>query len=253
MTYGIPTVTERGFSNLVNALSAISRFVFTEGTLTLEEIRQALESDFEGHESLRERLVSARKWGTDDDDTRRWALRWMEVRDDALGRLETDLGSPPHLMAHVVRSLHHVDGAKMGATPDGRRAGEPLAASIGLEQGTRHQGPTALLNSVGKLEPSVHWTGGYNLNLSLPPSSAGSLENRESLCALIETFFAQGGQELQINFLDSNQLKDACAHPEKYPDLLVRVAGFNARFIHLSPVERDEIIRRAEEMEQASS
>ncbi|HET6455618.1 MAG TPA: glycine radical domain-containing protein, partial [Armatimonadota bacterium] len=100
----------------------------------------------------------------------------------------------------------------------------------------------ALLNSVLKLRPAEYWQGGYNLNLTLSPNTVSD----KNLLALVDAFFADGGQELQIGCLDADTLRDAKANPEKYPDLLVRIAGFNALFAKLSPAEQDELIARAE-------
>ncbi len=143
---------------------------------------------------------------------------------------------------HVVRSLHHIDGKQIGASADGRRAGEPVADSVGAPGGISPAGPTAMLRSVMKLDPSSYYPGGYNLNLTLPSSSA----DPQSLVGLADAFFANGGQELQIASLDPDLLRDARSHPERHPTLLVRIAGFCALFATLSPLEQEEMIARAE-------
>ena len=195
---------------------------------------------------IRQLLLNAPKWGNDDDRADKWALAWTQMRNDLLREVEAELGDRRHVSQHVVRSLHHIDGAKLGATPDGRKAGTPLADSIGAQAGTALQGPTALLNSVIKLRPSEFWQGGYNLNLTISALSASDPYLRPNLLAMVEAFFAEGGQELQIGCLDADTLRDAKEHPEKYPGLLVRIAGFNALFTRLSPTEQDELISRAE-------
>jgi formate C-acetyltransferase len=152
-------------------------------------------------------------------------------------------GLPPFAVCHVVRSLHHIDGKRIGATADGRAARQPVADSIGAVQGTARNGPTALLNSVLKIQ-SARWFGGiYNLNLTLPP---GEQSRPEVIRWLAESFFVEGGQELQVNVLDAAVLRDAQAHPERHGGLVVRVAGLNARFVELSRLEQDELIRRAD-------
>ena len=236
MQYSLPVLIERGFTNVVNGLAAIA-----EGSVSLEELRKALETDF-SDESVRQKLLHAPKWGNDDDRADKWAQVWMDMREEVLREVERELGARRHIVQHVVRSLHHIDGSKLGATPDGRRAGTPLADSIGAVAGTALEGPTALLNSIRKLRPAEYWQGGYNLNLTISPNTASEID----LLALVDAFFANGGQELQIGCLDAKTLRDAKAHPEKYPDLLVRIAGFNALFAKLSPAEQDELIARAE-------
>ena len=264
MEYSLPALIERGFTNAVNGLAAVERVVFEDGAVTLAELVEALNGDFGSEPSgirpispirpiprhspsgIRQLLLNAPKWGNDDDRADRWALAWIEIRNELLREVEAELGDRRHVSQHVVRSLHHIDGAKLGATPDGRKAGTPLADSIGAQAGTALQGPTALLNSVIKLRPSEFWQGGYNLNLTISALSASDPHLNPNLLAMAEAFFAEGGQELQIGCLDADTLRDAKEHPEKYPGLLVRIAGFNALFTRLSPTEQDELISRAE-------
>jgi len=246
LTYPFVNVVERGFSNLVNALAAIDAIVFMGTKTTLGELGEAMRANFKPAWSLRRRLLAAPKWGNDKASADRCAVAWLEARERAVRTLSQAPDAPPLLVEMVVRSLHHIEGGQLGATPDGRLAGEPLADSIGPTAGTASAGPTAVLNSVRKLAPSKYWTGGYSLNLTLPAASAAEQGAAERLQSLVEAFFAQGGQELQINCLDPDMLRDAKDHPENYPGLLVRVAGFNARFVDLSPLEQDELVRRAE-------
>jgi formate C-acetyltransferase len=247
--YPFLNVRSSGFSNAVNSLATLEAVVFGKGRADLGAVRAALETDFAGHEELRAALLAAPKWGDDDERADRWALAWQRHRGELLRELESEEGCPRLLMEMVVRSLHHLEGRSLGATPDGRRSGEPLADSIGPVLGTSREGPTAILNSVRRLEPVRHWPGGYNLNLTLPVTDWGGPEMAGRLLALIEVFFGSGGQELQINCLDAGVLREAQLHPEEYPDLMVRIAGFNALFAKLSRLEQDEIIRRAEAAE----
>jgi formate C-acetyltransferase len=248
--YPFLNVRSSGFSNAVNALAALERLA-EEGVL-LAELRAALRTNFEGHEGLRAAILAAPKWGNDEERADRWALAWQERRTRILRELEAEGNCPRLLMEMVVRSLHHLEGARLEATPDGRLGGEPLADSVGAVLGTAREGPTAVLNSVCKLRPAEHWPGGYNLNLTLPVTDWGGEEMTDKLRALIDVFFANGGQELQINCLDAGVLREAQEHPERHPDLIVRIAGFNALFVKLSAREQDEIIRRAEAAEHPS-
>jgi len=159
-----------------------------------------------------------------------------------LDGIDKQFGHPPHFVCHVVRSLHHTDGWRIAASPDGRFAWTPVADSIGAQPGTACAGPTAVLKSVLKLDAARYYRGGYNLNLTLPRSGT----TPDTLRPLIETFFGAGGQELQINCFDAATLHDARKHPERYGGLVVRVAGLSARFIDLSAVEQQELIDRAE-------
>jgi len=241
MDYHFPGTYERGLTNAANALAAIEEEVFRTRRMTMSELIAALRENFP-NPVVRERLRAAPKWGNDDERVDKWAGALVEMRERVLDVIDREFHDPPHFVCHVVRSLHHTDGRRILASPDGRPAGTPVCDSVGAETGTAKQGPTAILNSVLKLDARRHYRGGYNLNITLPKAGASP----GTLRSLIDTFFRQGGQELQINCLDAATLREAQAHPEQYGDLVVRFAGLSARFVDLSPVEQQEIIDRAE-------
>jgi len=241
MPYRIPCVYTRGLSNAANALAAIEQLVFVEKRFSLRQLVDALRGNW-ADERLWQAVQKAPKWGNDDDQADRWALRLIELRRSALQRLANG-GLPRAVVCHVVRSLHHLDGRGIAASPDGRRAGAPVCDSIGGVTGTMHEGPTAMLASVLKIDAARDFAGGYNLNITLPAGQA----DPPVLGALIDGFFGDGGQELQVNVLDPAHLRAAQRQPERFKDLVVRVAGLSARFIELSRAEQDELIERADE------
>ncbi|MBN1249334.1 MAG: hypothetical protein JXC32_16865 [Anaerolineae bacterium] len=246
MEYHTPSAYERGITNAVNALAAIEQVVFVDHAITLSDLVGALRRNFEGAEALRSRLRAAPKWGNDDARADHYAPVLLAMRERVLDGVDAQLQSAPHMVCHVVRSLHYFDGKQIAASPDGRLAWAPVADSIGAETGTAKAGPTGILNSVVKLDPGHYYRGGTNLNLTLPAEAWQTLEMQANFLSLVETYFSQGGQELQIAALDADLLRDAQAHPERHGDLLVRIAGFNARFVDLGPVEQEELIQRAE-------
>jgi formate C-acetyltransferase len=137
--------------------------------------------------------------------------------------------------------FHIAMGAFTGATPDGRSAGDILGNGITPTNGNARIGPTAVMNSVTKL-PINRITNGANLNMRFQ----GKKTRPENLMALIKTYFAKGGTQVQFNMLDSSILRDAQTHPEKYRDLIVRVSGYSAEFTGLSEIAQNEIISRME-------
>lgn len=249
LEYDVLNTVERGFTNLVNSLTAIEKLVFSDKEISFSELVKALKNNFKNQEDLKYKLEACRIWGEDSERANKWAQSWMKIREQEKLRIIKEKGIPVKLSCHLVRSLHYVEGESLGATPDGREARKPLADSIGAQGGVSSQGPTANLRDVMNLNASKYWTGGYNFNLTLPPTSTD--EEYQKNLALIETFFDHGGQELQINIIDSYTLKDARKNPEKYPNLMVRIAGFNALFTHLSDIEQEEIIERAVAMERS--
>jgi formate C-acetyltransferase len=241
MEYQLPGLYERGLVNAANALASIDHVVFQQGSLSLAALRHALERD-PADEAVSSQLRFAPKWGNDDPTVDRWVQVLIEMRERVLDSVDRQFGDPAHTVCHVVRSLHRVDGQRIAASPDGRRAGAPVADSIGAEIGTAVSGPTAILSSVLKIDAARYYRGGYNLNLTLPAHTT----TVDSVRSLIQAFFQRQGQELQINCLDSETLRAAQEKPKEHGDLLVRIAGFSTRFVDLSVAEQEELIARAE-------
>jgi len=151
MDYSLPGGYERGLTNAVNALSAIERVVFTDQTISLSGLVGQMITDYPD-ESLRQRLLNAPRWGNDDPVADRWAQALVQMRERVLDAVDASFQQAPHIVCHVVRSLHHLDGLTLGASPDGCRSGEPLSDSIGAPGGTSINGHTAVLNSVLNLD-----------------------------------------------------------------------------------------------------
>ena len=230
----------RGTSNAVNALAAIEYLVVAQCEFGLPEMLTGVDAR---NPEVLAAIARVPKWGNDEDHVDSIGAELNRRRDRALRLAAREAGVPPFAVCHVVRSLHHLDGKRIGNTLDGRPEGLPVGDSIGGVLGTQTEGPTALLNSVLKLEAARWFTGIYNLNLTLP---AGPQADVEVIRSLAEAFFHDGGQELQVSVLDAAELRRAQQDPDRYRDLVVRVAGLNARFVELSAVEQEELIRRAE-------
>jgi formate C-acetyltransferase len=136
-------------------------------------------------------------------------------------------------------------GHQMGATPDGRRRGQSLSVSLGPSPGMACSGPTAMLNSVAKLDWHEQ-AGGALTHMQLPYTGSQSPTNAGILAALVSTFFRRGGMGLHVSVVDAQMLREARRAPEKHLNLLVRLGGFSAPFVQLSPEIQESIIRRAE-------
>ncbi len=233
------------FANAVDAFAAIREVVYEKKQATLKEVTAACRDNFKGHELLRARLLAAPKHGNDDprlDDLIRLIERLRDEAKDEICRDPRDgtrFGN-----CHVVRSSAVRTGLVTPATPDGRLAGTPLASSVAASAGCERSGPTAVLNSVAKLNAPRSWQTGYQVNIRFQGNMVSDPASRAKVRAMLNVYFMKGGQELQINAIDSEMLRAAQKNPEEYRDLVVRVAGFSEFFVNLTPEMQEDIISR---------
>jgi formate C-acetyltransferase len=132
----------------------------------------------------------------------------------------------------------------VGATPDGRKSGEPLSEGVSPVQGADRKGPTAVIKSVSKIDHAR--TGGTLLNQKFAPELLTDEEGMDKLAYLIRTYFKLDGHHIQFNVVNADTLREAQKHPEKYMDLMVRVAGYTDYFVNLGTELQNEIIKRTE-------
>jgi formate C-acetyltransferase len=140
-------------------------------------------------------------------------------------------------------TAHQAFGRVTGAMPHGRRQGAPFASGIAPGNGLDRKGPTALLNSINRLDFSKT-ANGVNFNLKFDKTTLRGKTGRRALQSLIRTYFRRGGMQIQVNVFDAGELMRAYRHPEAYPNLLVRVSGYSAYFNDLTPKMKEEIIQR---------
>lgn len=236
--YNGACVMGHGFTNAADGLAAIRKYVWEDKRGTLADLRDALRSNFGGYEHMRRCLVSAPKFGNDDDTVDTVLVRlWQQIN-----RCATEAGRDVGLDFLTVSSVNpggYFMGAACGATPDGRPAGEPFAIGNAPTAGADTHGITALLNSISKVDPA---NGGATTNVKLAKSLFAF--NRPRLEALFSAFWKRGGMQATLTVVDQEELELAMAQPEKYPHLLVRVGGWTARFVDLEEQIQRDIIRR---------
>ncbi|MBQ7170794.1 MAG: formate C-acetyltransferase/glycerol dehydratase family glycyl radical enzyme [Clostridia bacterium] len=241
--YNSTTLQMVAVPNVIDSLRAMKKFVYDEKTVSFSELKDALLSNFEGREDLRSLLKNkSPKYGNDDDSV---DLIGRDLVDFLYGEVEkytSPRGGKYRLALYTIAS--NVLFAKYtGATPDGRKAFDNLAdGGVSAGHGRDQLGATALLNSVVKLTPTKV-LGSSLLNLRLTPNFLTD-ENKEKIADLVRTYFKHGGQHIQFNVFDEAVLRDAQIHPEKYPTLMVRVAGFSVLFTTIERALQDDIIRR---------
>ena len=236
-----------GVANLADSLLAVRRLVFDEGLVTLPELVDILAADWEGHEPLRKRVVNEfPHFGNEVAQVDELARRIID-RMDAILKRRTPFRGGVYILGTTAggENMHIEFGRFTGATPDGRRAGEPLTDSIGAAQGRDRSGVTSLLNSVAGLPHELLPTA-TTLNVKLDPSLLQSDDGLESIVSLIDAHFRAGGQQLQFSMVTRELLLEAKEHPERHSNLMVRVAGYSAPFTTLWADLQDEIIARTE-------
>lgn len=233
-----------GLANVVDSLMVIKRRVFEERTHTLAGIHSILASDFadEAEHAVLTRGVP--RYGNDDAEADSLAREIVETvySEHYSHRDYTGGWFVPGFFCWI---MHRILGESTPASPDGRRAGEPLANAAGAAQGRDRTGPTAAVRSITSWphEPGI---GGIVLNLRFSADALAGESARRSLIDLVRTYFELGGFEIQINAVDTATLRDAQAHPEDHADLLVRVAGYSDYFTSLDRKMQEEIISRRE-------
>jgi pyruvate formate-lyase/glycerol dehydratase family glycyl radical enzyme len=243
-SYGI---SDRAIVDTADSLIAVKKLVFDEKTLTMDELLKALDTNFEGKrgEEIRQLCLAAPKFGNDIDEVD------LMVRDVGIfsGSIFSAYKNPFNVPVKLSRegmSWHVWGGAGLGALPNGRKAKEPLNdGSISPMRGMDKLGPTGVLRSV--LKAGFDESYATVLNQKFSGTVMQSLESREKLSVLTDTFFRNGGQHIQFNLVDTEELLDAKANPEKHRDLVVRVGGFSAYFVMLSEEVQDDIIARSEQ------
>ncbi len=232
-----------GLSNVADSLEALFEAVFQKELYSPAAVQKALEVNFQGYETMHTRLSRCARFGNDQDHVDALAVHLAEVVYSAL--LDAPCGRGRFLPAHIMFETFASAGKAVGATPDGRRAGEPLGDSVGPVQGRDRRGPTAMLRSVARL-PQAKALGTPVLNLRVAKDTLGAARSRGAVRGLIEGYFAMGGLQVQISLLDKAELEDALAHPERHEDLIVRIGGYSTYFNRLSDELKREVIRRTE-------
>jgi formate C-acetyltransferase len=242
--YNFGAVGGGGLGTAVDSLAAIRAFVFEEKSVSMGELREALATNFHGREGLRLRLASGPRFGNDVGAVDALARDLVQRFCALVAARKTACGG--HYKASLISyGLNVYEGALEPATPDGRRAGEPLSNSMSPCNGAERRGPTAALNSVAKID-QTHIGYGNSLNMRLPVGILKSDKGVESVAHLVRGYFDQGGFHVQFNSVDTATLRAAQERPADYQDLIVRVSGYSAYFTRLGRRIQDDIIGRTE-------
>ena len=233
-----------GVGSMTDCLASIKYNIFDEKNLTMAQMLHALERNFEGDEDTRQMFVNKTpKYGNDDDyadDIMRAVFE--SYYEQVNGRPNMKGGR--YRINLLPTTCHVYFGSVTGAMPDGRLAWEPLSEGISPVQGADRNGPTAVIKSASKMDHAR--TGGTLLNMKFTPQVLAGEEGIEQLMHLIRSYFKMDGHHVQFNVVTADTLRKAKAEPEKYRDLIVRVAGYSDYFCDISDKLQNEIIARTE-------
>ena len=229
-----------GNINASDSLQAVKELVFERKKYTLEQLETAVLANFEGYEEIRQDCLACDKYGNDLDTADTMADDLYEfvakgVRDRGIA-----IGMQYFLIVISNNQLNTEWGLKTAASPDGRLRGMYMNPANNPQGGADKNGPTAMLNSLAKFDARYH--AGSVQNIKFTPSMFNG--HREIIKTLFRTYFERGGCHIMVTVVDSGVLEDAMVHPEKYPNLIVRVAGFSAVFVDLSPDIQKELLSR---------
>ena len=240
----LPTLVHHlcGLATCGNSLAAIQKAVFDDRILTLPAFRALVAGNFEADPDLH-LLIRNRypKFGNDDAFADHWTRVACDIMTDSVRSMNgTDGSGLVHIPGLYSLWFHHQMGKRIGATPDGRLAGEPISENQSPVYGTDKEGIAALSQSLGSLPMEKTGCGGLNVKLEKKLPEA-------LVSALVTTYFDMGGVNIAIDVVDRATLQDALEHPERHQTLCVRIVGYSEIFVRLPKYMQQEILDRTPE------
>jgi formate C-acetyltransferase len=236
-----------GKATAIDSLAAVKHLIFDTKRLTWDQLLEAIEANWEGHEAIRQMCLNAPKYGN--------GIEWVdqigwEIEHFILEYLHQH--PKPHDQCFLLRQIpvtFHVPLGKVTwATPNGRPANEYLAEGISASHGMDVKGPTVALTSIARARDlSYREKGGDLINLKFSPANVAGEEGTRRLMQIIRTWSELKHWHVQFNIINKETLLAAQKDPDKYRNLIVRIAGYSAYFVDLSPMQQAEIIARTEE------
>lgn len=234
-----------GVANVGDALTALQKVVYDEGIVDRKTLTEALGKNWQGCEDMRQIMLNrAPKFGNDNDEADELARLAARIYCEEVEKYTNPRGGRFQAGLYPV-SANVPFGATVGALPDGRLAGTPLADGVSPVSGRDINGPTAAAKSVAKLDHEIA-SNGTLFNQKFLPTALRDETGYGNLAALVRTYFSLGGMHVQFNIISKETLQNAQRHPEQYRGLVVRVAGYSAFFTSLDKSLQEDIIARTE-------
>ncbi len=245
-----PTNMSYGFiGDAADSLAMIKKYVYDKKLLTLSELKEILDNNFEGNEKLRLKLYNdPDKYGNNMDLPDFFARDIVDFCNSiVVGKPNAKERGGIWVTGYHVARMSYTQGAKTLATANGRKLGEELSKNCSASMGQNRQGATAAILSVTKIDATKS-PGDVSLDLGLLPSAVKGDDGLEAMCGLLMTFIKRGGHAMHINVFDAETLRKAQKEPEKYSDLQIRVCGWNVLWNNINKTEQDGFIRQAERL-----
>jgi formate C-acetyltransferase len=243
--WGATPIVLVGLATAADSLTAVKKVVFEEGLIDMIGLNNVLNHDFEGNQKIWEELLKAPKYGNDDDYADEVMRRMSDMFFNEIEK-HKDIDGRPYTSMILTLGGTVPHGWKTGATADGRKSGMPVSDSMSPSNISRNNSPTSVLLSAGKISQK-HVMEGNVVNLKFSKSALQSKQAQKKFSDLATVYFNDlKGQELQVNAVDTATLRDAQKNPDNHKDLIIRIAGYSARFIELAEELQNDIIRREE-------
>lgn len=229
-----------GNINCSDSLYAIKKLVFDERKYTLREVNNACLADFKGYEKMRMDMINCHKYGNDEDDVDQIACDVFNRVSEGIRSTGIRYGLHYYGIVIINNEANTKWGLRTSASPDGRGNLVYLNPSNNPQGGADKNGPTAMLNSLVKFNAKYQVGSVQNIKFE----KSFFKKNIDKIEKLFKAYFSNGGCQLMVTVVDSGALQDAMVHPEKYPDLIVRVSGFSAVFVNLKRTTQEELLSR---------
>jgi len=243
--YNLSSITGYGFATLVDSLYCIKKMVYDEKIISIQELTEVLNSNFEGQEGLRQKMMyKYDKWGNDEAEIDSFACQLWDLFTGEVAKHTCIRGGRYSAGAYSM-GVHVIEGFVTRPTADGRKAFEPISNSLSPVNGVEKNGITAIFNSVAKLDYQ-NAANGVAVNVRIHPQNLEQDKHLDKFYHLLKTYFEIGGMQIQPNVVSTETLRDAQKNPEKYKDLIVKVGGYNATYVDLGAPIQNEIVNRLE-------
>lgn len=239
--YEGPGTIFAGLATYVDSMAAVKKLVYDEKKYTLNELKEAMDANWQGYEQIHKDCAAAPKYGNDDDYADLIAADIVDYTERIFNQHESLYAR--HIHGTLSQSFNTPLGGMIGATPNGRSAKAPLSDAMSPSQGADHKGPTAIIKSVSKINVESMSLGAAH-NFKLSSGVLETTEGRAGWNALLRSASVLGNAQMQFNCVDRKTLVQAQQDPVKHRDLIVRVAGYSAFFVELCKEVQDEIISR---------